>query len=857
MSAVDLQASGSGLIPYRPGLDGLRAVAVGGVLLFHGGFTWLAGGFLGVSMFFTLSGFLITSLLVAEQTRDGHIDLRHFWSRRFRRLLPAALLALAGIGVFGLTVATAEQAERLSGDIAAALAYVANWRFVLGETSYGELWSEPSPVLHFWSLAIEEQFYVVLPLLVGVTFWLGKGRRGVLAAVLAVVTAASVGSAFVLGTGDLDRIYFGTDTRAAEMLVGSLLAVGVAMAGPRLRERAGWVLTFAGAAALVALGALMSLVDTSTMWLYEGGLPAIALLSALTIHVATREGPLARVLSVRPLHWLGTRSYGIYLFHWPVFLWLDPDTVGTDGVALFALRLAVTFAIAEVSYRFVESPIRHRRALRRTFLPAIPPASAVVLAIGLVATATAPAPLMFIDQTVDALPPPPTVVDDGATRPVELDGDAEPRTWPYVLIGDSFATLLDDELESALQRRSGVELHDATSEDCTWYQVVVEGGTGGCADLVDRWAEESAGAELVVVSLGVGSPAFEPRGEVDETRLLDGLRTLRGRLPDTTEVVWVTQPLLLEAGAPEARLVPAAETAWAALDQLSRAVAAVGAEHEDQVLDLAAYMTPPERPDGTAVLDHDAAVITLGLGWIADQLSRPRAPDGVIRLLIVGDSIAYNLGRGFEQVAADRSDLSVWNVGTAGCGLVRAGESPPDEFQPSVLCDLWPDRFEEQIEVFDPHLVFVVSGGWDLLDRRRPGWDEFKEPGDPVYDAYLQSEYEFALDVLTARGAKVVWGITPCVAESHSGSVFAADRKVYQVRVLEALDAAHDDLTLLDLDPLACPDGRFTNTMGEIRNFRPDGVHYSDEGARWMAGRLIPTLLAPWSPGVDAWSGRG
>ncbi len=154
-------------------------MAVAGVLLFHAGFGWAGGGFLGVSIFFTLSGFLITSLLLQERDATGRISLGHFWSRRARRILPAALLALAGIALYGLTVADAHQAARLPGDGLSALGEVANWRFVLGDQSYAALFSAPSPVQHFWSLAIEEQFYLVFPLLlVGMTLWTRRSRRG-------------------------------------------------------------------------------------------------------------------------------------------------------------------------------------------------------------------------------------------------------------------------------------------------------------------------------------------------------------------------------------------------------------------------------------------------------------------------------------------------------------------------------------------------------------------------------------------------------------------------------------------------------------------------------------------------------
>ncbi|HEY6532107.1 MAG TPA: acyltransferase, partial [Acidimicrobiales bacterium] len=209
-------------MPHLPGLDGLRGLAVIGVLLFHGGFTWAKGGFLGVSTFFTLSGFLITNLLVREWDSTDAIRLGRFWVRRFRRLLPAALIAIALIGLIWWRIGTPEQLATLRADMLAALGYVANWRFFSAGTSYADLFSAPSPLQHFWSLAIEEQFYVIFPLVVLGLMRLG-GRR-VLTAVLVAATLASVVLELALG-GNIDRVYYGTDTRAAELLLGALLAV--------------------------------------------------------------------------------------------------------------------------------------------------------------------------------------------------------------------------------------------------------------------------------------------------------------------------------------------------------------------------------------------------------------------------------------------------------------------------------------------------------------------------------------------------------------------------------------------------------------------------------------------------------
>lgn len=427
---------------HHPGLDGLRGLAVAGVLLFHGGFSWAAGGFLGVSTFFTLSGFLITGLLLAEHARNGRIALGDFWARRFRRLLPASMVALAGIAVFGATVATPEQIRNLRGDVLGAIGYVANWRFVFSGTSYGDLFSAPSPAQHFWSLAIEEQFYVLFPLLVAGLLWLGRGRRTVLTVVLVALTALSVFAnvAAYDPSGDTSRIYYGTDTRAAELLLGALLAVGAAWWANRRSPAAAipqatvvtggrsWlVLSLArnvgGPLALLAMLGLWVLVDQNDAWLYRGGFAAVGVLTAVVVLASVATGSVRTVLSARPLRWLGRLSYGLYLYHWPVFLWLTPARTGLDPAVNFALRFGLTAALAIASYALVEQPVRLGRIVRAGWRPLVAaPASAVAVAVMAVAvTIDPPAPTFEFESISNqgrseiAAPPPVPAAASAAT----------------------------------------------------------------------------------------------------------------------------------------------------------------------------------------------------------------------------------------------------------------------------------------------------------------------------------------------------------------------------------------------------------------------------------------------------------
>ena len=355
-AAGDRASRPGGKLAYNPALDGIRGAAVGAVLLFHGGFAWARGGYLGVSTFFTLSGFLITSLLIAERTSTGRVRLTAFWARRLRRLFPASAFTLAGISLSALVVDQAWE-RSLRGDVLAALAQVANWRFLFDDRSYAELFASPSPVLHFWSLAIEEQFYWAFPLLAAGVFAVGTGSLRVFGGVLAALLAGSALLTLALGSGESTAIYYATPVRMGEILMGALLAVVVArgLPGGDLVRRLAAV---AGVGALAASVWAWWNIGQDSPKLYEGGLLVYALVSAALVLSATVPGPIRSLLSVEPLRLLGVISYGVYLVHWPIFLLLDRGRTGLDGKVLFAARLAVTLAVATASYVVVERPIR-------------------------------------------------------------------------------------------------------------------------------------------------------------------------------------------------------------------------------------------------------------------------------------------------------------------------------------------------------------------------------------------------------------------------------------------------------------------------------------------------------------------
>ncbi|QYG93008.1 acyltransferase family protein [Iamia sp. SCSIO 61187] len=454
-----------------PAIDGMRAVAVTGVLLFHGGVSWMPGGFLGVDVFFVLSGYLITTLLLRERVATGAIDLRAFWIRRLRRLAPALLVLLAAVGVAAPFLIEGTQRASVRGDGLAALGYVANWRFIVTEQSYFA--GTPSPLRHLWSLSVEEQWYLVFPLVVAALVRSVRRIRLVCAGLVAATIASALWMAHLSsGPVELSRAYYGTDARAHSLLVGAVLAV-VAAQWPVHRARrllAG--LGTLGAGVVVAAFVLVSEADR---WMYRGGFLGLALASAAVVAAVAlphRPGPLATALGWRPLVAVGRISYGLYLWHWPVDVALTPERTGLDGAAawqqpaLLALRTAVAVAAAVASYRWIEEPVRRHGLdglkLRIPGAARSRPATAAVLA-GLVvwilvagtlrvpqgATATAaglPPELVTAPRGVPDLPPaPPPTIPHEIRRVVSEQGlppVPEGRPVRVLVVGDSVAWTL-------------------------------------------------------------------------------------------------------------------------------------------------------------------------------------------------------------------------------------------------------------------------------------------------------------------------------------------------------------------------------------------------------------------------------
>ena len=639
--------------PYLPGLDGIRGLSVAAVLAFHNGSGWASGGFLGVSTFFTLSGFLITSLLLDEVQETGRIRLGEFWTRRFRRLMPAALLTLMGVSVYGALLASPQQLWRLRADSLASLFYFANWHFMFTGRAYEELFGRPSPVQHFWSLSIEEQFYGVFPLLfLGLCRWTG-GSRARLGAALGALAAASLALTAWLHQPEqaVTRVYYGTDTRAAELLIGALLALGVAPLRESCALRASPALSALGLAGLIFSFFSWGAATPGSGWLFEGGLGAVALASAAWIAAAIRPGPLARLLALAPLRLLGVISYGVYLIHWPVYLCLDAKTTGLGGTPLLGLRAGVTVALAALSYRFLEQPIRSGRWLPRFQVWRAAPFALAVVAAALV----------------------------GVTHHLEV-----PRTVQHPLLG--------------------------------------------------------------------GSPM------------------------------------------------------------------------------------PPLRAANGAEL--------------------PRA-------IVFGDSVASSLGEGLERWGRHTQRAIFWNLASYGCGLTHGTGAIDNTSARGAAdrCGRGAEWWRIQLDAFQPQVVFVMAGIWDLRDRRLPEWTRVRAPGDPIFDAWLLGEFENAVATLAASGARIVWLTYPCISPDPDASIVLGP--LGKTAALDPARLAHLNHVLLpelarrrpgvvelvDLDARVCPDGAFHDDYEGVQGARPDGVHFSLQAADRLATVLGPLALEPGAPG--------
>jgi len=377
---------------YLPGLDGLRALAVAVVVAYHLGLGWAGGGLLGVGVFFTLSGYLITDILVGQWRAGGAINLKKFWIRRARRLLPALFTVLAVVAVW-VTIGYPSELSMLRGDTVAAALYVSNWWYIAQNASYFSRFGPPSPITHLWSLAVEEQFYLIWPWLVlagclagrrVATKMMAQGRdlpkarwAGItVTLLLAVASFVALEAAFHPGV-DPTRAYEGTDTRAGGLLVGAALAIAWPTRRMVRRANCPLVLDIAGVAGLAVIGVMIWRTTEYSAFMFRGGMVVLSVATAVVIATVVHPSSrLGRVLGIGPLRWLGVWSYGIYLWHYPLIVLTapggNPESQPIGGAKQVLLASAAVLAAA-LSWVLIEEPIRSGHRPRLPF-PVVEPA---------------------------------------------------------------------------------------------------------------------------------------------------------------------------------------------------------------------------------------------------------------------------------------------------------------------------------------------------------------------------------------------------------------------------------------------------------------------------------------------------
>jgi len=547
------------------------------VLVSHGGIPGVAGGFIGVDIFFVLSGFLITSLLLDELGRTGRIDLAGFWIRRARRLLPGLLVMVLAVAV-GRELFPPDAITGLRNDAVAAFVWVANWSFIGHKTDYFTQGAAPSPLQHTWSLGVEEQYYLVWPLLlvaVAVLLaviagrrrrWVGIGavRLAVFALAAAGAAASAVAAVMLVSHASLNRVYFGTDTRAQALLVGaaasalfvrdwSSLAVGWSL----IRSRwAKWLARGLPIIGLVALGAAAHYATGSAAQFHRGLLIAVAVAAvAVVAPVALdQRGLVARVLALPPLVWLGTISYGIYLWHWPIFLAINGARTGASGLPLFVVRCIATLGVATASWWVIEHPIRRWRPVRvpmlRLAVATVATAIAVTLLVVPVGDPQGTLPSGVSTAALTASAPPVETL-----RPLSVPQQNGPRMHTVSVFGDSVAWTM----MRYLPPTPGIKFIDNTAIGCG----IVRGGPyryqgqtldqkPECDAWPDRWAQRIGydRPDVVLLIIGrwetidrvneghwthIGDPAFDQYLTGELRRGLDILASTGARLVVTTE----------------------------------------------------------------------------------------------------------------------------------------------------------------------------------------------------------------------------------------------------------------------------------------------------------------------------------
>jgi peptidoglycan/LPS O-acetylase OafA/YrhL len=887
-------------LSHIPALDGVRGIAVVGVLFFHAGH--MSGGFLGVDLFFTLSGYLITSLLVAEWREHGTIRLRAFWARRARRLLPALFIVLALAALYGAVLAGDTELGRLRGDGLASLFYVANWWQIGHRQSYWDIFTAGSPLAHMWSLAIEEQFYVVWPLLfLAVVKWAQRRALPWLFAITALLTAASALAMVWLHHpgSDPTRVYEGSDTRAASILVGCLAAVLVAGRGPVTTRAARAVIETAGCVAAVGIAWAWFTIDgLRSSGLFEGGLFLHSLAGAALVTAAAHPSSpvLGRALALRPLRFLGVISYGIYLYHLPVYVTLTPTRTHLRGWPLDGVHLVVTLALAVLSYRFVEQPIR-RGALDRRRAPRALAAAVALVAVAIVASTTGavsvsassigPAGAPTLDDPPTTAAPATTTTTATTTAVTNGEGTAPGTTVPAPLpprrlsiVGDSVAWTIGVGLDAVK-----VERDVAVQNEGVWGcgisrgdgkvrlkdgQIVTE--APACPQWPERWSSDLASFQPddVVLVLGAWDLADRTRngawthpcaagfddwwaGEFDEALRVVGTT---GATVHVTTMPFLRSDVLGVSQAESDRRVECLNTVIRA-----RATAATV-----DMIDLAGWVCP----QGTCVTEVDSTVLRsdgvhyngpgglIAARWLLEQLEprirpatatptttaaatttteAPIAAMPALRTTPVAPAPGAVVGRSRPLRMLFVGDSYLFDLQYGGRAALEAAGVVVDTlprlgFGLATTWD-WKTAWRREVTRFKPDVVVGLWGIFDVELLQRVGVDEY------------QRQLGTAIDLLSARHATVVlFGLAASVGDDRGAALTLND-------VWSAVPERRSGVIYVDPDPVLSPHGvpevTLATTAGAVRVRKSDGRHFCPGGARRFGDAMLELVNAWWA----------
>ncbi|AYV69990.1 acetyltransferase [Niallia circulans] len=372
---------------YMSGLDGLRAISVLAVIAYHLNIKYFQGGLLGVGIFFVISGYLITDQIITEWQRQDSFNLLHFWKRRVKRLIPAVIWMLFCVSIW-LLIFDFERLQSLKGAFFSSIFYVNNWWLIFHKVSYFENFGPPSPIGHLWSLSIEEQFYLIWPVILMVGLKKGKDRSKLTIWVLfaAILSALWMAWVYVPGT-DPSRVYYGTDTRAFGLLIG----VSLAFVWPsqklsyQVSKQARYLLDFAGGTCLLLIILMIVNWNKYDIFLYRGGFVLLSVVTTILIAaLAHPASSIGKWLSWKPLRWIGVRSYSLYLWHFPVIILSSTSNIEHTSIFHITVQVALSFILAAISYKYIEEPFRrgtfkkmerssllHKSILRRIYLGTI------------------------------------------------------------------------------------------------------------------------------------------------------------------------------------------------------------------------------------------------------------------------------------------------------------------------------------------------------------------------------------------------------------------------------------------------------------------------------------------------------